>query len=173
MLVIVYLNKPYLLHYYKYLDYTALNTTLDLYNTPYTPIHHHTSMYNTMHLYTSRYTSTHHHTPLYITIHPCQHPCIIPCTSIHHHTPLYITIHRCIKPWASTNHHIPLYSTIHLCINHEPLYITIYFHKTFYTPIHNHTIVYNGRVYRSMVTYRVVRWCIEVYGHVRGSWFYA
>ena len=89
MLIIVYLNKTYIFHYYKLSRlYSAKHHLTPLYTTPYTPIQHHMSMYNTMHLYTSRCTS----------IHPCQHPCIIPCTSIHHHITLFITIHLYTLP---------------------------------------------------------------------------
>ena len=69
MLIIVYLNKTYIFHYYKLSRlYSAKHHLTPLYTTPYTPIHHHMSMYNTMYLYTSRYTSIHHHTPLHIHV---------------------------------------------------------------------------------------------------------
>ena len=77
MFIIVYLNKPYIFHYYK---------LSRLYSTK----HNHTTLYHTIHPYKSTYTSIHHHTPLYTT----PHPCITPYTPIHHHTPVYITLHR-------------------------------------------------------------------------------
>ena len=71
MLIIVYLNKPYVFHYYK---------LSRLYSTK----HHLTPLYHTIHPFTS-----------YIL------PCIIPCTSIHHHIPLFITIHLYKSPYTS------------------------------------------------------------------------
>ena len=55
MLTIAYLNKPYILHYYK---------LSRLYSTK----HHLTPLYHTIHPYTSPYVHVQHHTPLYLTI---------------------------------------------------------------------------------------------------------
>ena len=77
MLIIVYLNKPYILHYCK---------LCRLYNTK----HNHRPLYNPMHKYPTPCTPRPHQIPLNI------HPFITPCTSIMtilHHIPLYITIH--------------------------------------------------------------------------------
>ena len=53
MLIIVYLNKPYIFHYYKVSQlYSSKHHLTPLYHT----IHHHTSMYNTVHPHTSPYT---------------------------------------------------------------------------------------------------------------------
>ena len=77
MLIIVYLNKPYILHYCK---------LCRLYNTK----HNHRPLYNPMHHHPTPCTPRPHQIPLNI------HPFITPCTSIMtilHHIPLYITIH--------------------------------------------------------------------------------
>ena len=55
MLILVYLNKPYISHYYK---------LSRLYNTK----HHLTPLYHTIHPYTSLYFSVQHYAPLYLTI---------------------------------------------------------------------------------------------------------
>ena len=111
MLIIVYLNKPYIFHYYKLSrlystkhHLTTLCHTIHPYTSPYvhvqhhaplyltyTSIHHHTSMYNTItiYLFSSSYTSIQHHTPMYKTMNPYTSP----YTSIQHLTPLFITIH--------------------------------------------------------------------------------
>ena len=68
MLIIVYLNKPYVFHYYK---------LSQLYSTK----HHLTTLYHTIHPYTS---------PI--------RPCTTPCASIPHDIPLYITIHPYTSP---------------------------------------------------------------------------
>ena len=68
MLIIVYLNKPYVFHYYK---------LSQLYSTK----HHLTTLYHTIHPYTS-------------TIRPCT----TPCASIPHDIPVYITIHPYTSP---------------------------------------------------------------------------
>ena len=76
MLIIVYLNKPYIFHYYK---------LSRLYSTK----HHLTTLCHTIHPYTSPYVHVQHHASLFLTY-----------TSTHHHTPLllYITTHPCITP---------------------------------------------------------------------------
>ena len=81
MLIIVYLNKPYILHYY---------TLSRLYSTK----HNHTPLYNPMHHHPTPCTPTPHQIPLNI------HPFITPCTSILHHIPLFITIHLYKSPYT-------------------------------------------------------------------------
>ena len=105
MLIIVYLNKSYIFHYYKLSrlystkhHLTPLYHTIHPYTSPYVHVQHHAPLYLTIYLYTSPYTPIHHHTSMYNTIHPWQHPCIIPCTPIHHHIPLLITIHLYTSP---------------------------------------------------------------------------
>ena len=122
MLIIVYLNKPFIFHYYKFSRlYSTKNHHTHLYNT----IQPHTSASNTMHIYTSPYTSLHNHTPVYKTLHLYTSP----CTSIHHHTSMYNTIHSYTKPYTPIHHHTPIYITLHPCI-------------TPYTPLHHHTFMY-------------------------------
>ena len=86
MLIIVYLNKPYIFHYYK---------SSRLYSTK----HNHTPLYNPIHHHPTPCTPTLHQMPL--NIHPFITPCTpyiakylytSPYTSIHHLTTLYITI---------------------------------------------------------------------------------
>ena len=115
MLIIVYLNKPYVFHYYKLSQlYNTKHHLKTLYHTihpytspirqcttPCTSIPHDIPLYITIHPSTSPHIYVWHHTPLYITIHPCQHSCIIPCTSIHHHIPLFITIHLYKSPYTN------------------------------------------------------------------------
>ena len=107
MHIILYLNKPYIFHYYK---------LSRLYSTK----HNHTPLYNPIHHHPPPCTPTPHQIPLNI------HPFITPCTSIphsiHHHTP---TIHPCITPCTSIPHHTPMYNTMNPLHRHIPLYITI------------------------------------------------
>ena len=55
MLIIVYLNKPYIFHYYK---------LSQLYSTK----HHLTPLYHIIHSYTSPHVHVPYHAPLYLTI---------------------------------------------------------------------------------------------------------
>ena len=55
MLILVYLSKPYISHYYK---------LSRLYSTK----HHLTPLYHTIHPYTSLYFYVQHYAPLYLTI---------------------------------------------------------------------------------------------------------
>ena len=87
MLIIAYLNKPYILHYCK---------LSRLYNTK----HHLTPLYHTMHHHPTSCTPRPHQIPLKI------HPFITPCTSKLHHIPLYITIHPYTSPY--------MYNAMHL-----------------------------------------------------------
>ena len=80
MLVIVYLNIPYILHYYK---------LSRLYSTK----HNHTPLYNPMHYHPTPCTPTPHQIPLNI------HPFITTWTSILHHIRIYITIHPYTSPY--------------------------------------------------------------------------
>ena len=80
MLIIVYLNKPCIFHYYK---------LSRLYSTK----HNHTPLYNPIHHHPTPCTPTPHQIPLNI------HPFITPYTSILHHMPLYITIHPYTSPY--------------------------------------------------------------------------
>ena len=75
MLTIVYLNKPYIFHYYKL-------------SRLYSSKHNHTPLYITTRPCTTLCTSIPHDIPLYITIYPYRSPYI----HVSHHTPLYITI---------------------------------------------------------------------------------
>ena len=117
MLIIVYLNKTYIFHYYKLSrlystkhHLTPLYHTIHPYTSPYVHVEHHAPLYLTIYLYTSPYTSIPHHTYMYNTIHPY----------IHHNTPMsapmYNTMHLYTSPYTFFHHHTPLYSTIHPCI---------------------------------------------------------
>ena len=110
MLIIAYLNKPYILHYCK---------LSRLYNTK----HNHRPLYNPMHHYPTPCTPRPHQIRLNI------HPFITPCTSILHHIPLFITIHL----YKSPNHHTPMYKTMNPLHYHIPLNITIYLYTSSYT----------------------------------------
>ena len=111
MLIIVYLNKTYIFHYYK---------LSRLYSTK----HHLTTLCHTIHPYTSPYVHVQHHAPLYFTIYLdlyiTTHTCITPYTPIHHNTPMsapmYNAMHLYTSPYTFFHHHTPLYSTIHPCI---------------------------------------------------------
>ena len=77
MFIIVYLNKPYIFHYY---------TLSRLYSTK----HHRTPLYHTIHPYTSPYVRAEHHAR----------------TSIPHDIPIYITVHPYISPYTHVSTHI-------------------------------------------------------------------
>ena len=69
MLIIVYLNKTYIFHYYKLSrlystkhHLTPLYHTIPPYTSPYVHVQHHAPLYLTRYLYTSPYTPIYHHT---------------------------------------------------------------------------------------------------------------
>ena len=81
MLIIVYLNKPYIFHYYKLSrlystkhHLTPLYHTIHPYKSPIRPVQHHAPLYLTIYLYTSPHTPIHHYTSMYDTIHPYTSP---------------------------------------------------------------------------------------------------
>ena len=80
MLIIVYLNIPYIFHYYKLSGLYSLK-------------HNHTPLYNPMHHHPTPCTPTPHQIPLNIQ------PFITTCTSILHHIRIYITIHPYTSPY--------------------------------------------------------------------------
>ena len=89
ILTIVYLNKPYIFHYYK---------LSRLYSTK----HHLTTLCHTIHPYTSPYVHVQHHAPLYLTIYLYTSP----YTPIHHHTSMYNTIHPYTSPYTHVSTHV-------------------------------------------------------------------
>ena len=89
MLIIVYLNKPCIFHYYK---------LSRLYSTK----HHFTPLCHTIHPYTSPHVLVQHHAPLYLTINLHTSP----YTPIHHHTSMYNTIHPYISPYTHVSTHV-------------------------------------------------------------------
>ena len=89
MLIIVYLNKTYIFHYYKWYR---------LYSTK----HHLTPLYHTIHPYTSPYVHVEHHAPPYLTIYLYRSP----YTSIPHHTYMYNTIHPYTSQYTHVSTHV-------------------------------------------------------------------
>ena len=89
MLIIVYLNKPYIFHHYK---------VSRLYSTK----HHLTPLCHTIHPYTSPHVLVQHHAPLYLTINLHTSP----YTPIHHHTSMYNTIHPYTSPYTHVSTHV-------------------------------------------------------------------
>ena len=76
MLIIVYLNKPYIFHYYKL-----------------------SRLYSTKHHLTPLYIHVQHHAPLYLTIYLYTSP-------LHHHTSMYNTIRPYTSPYTHVSTHV-------------------------------------------------------------------
>ena len=89
MLIIAYLNKPYVFHYYKL-------------SRLYSCKHHHTPLYHTTYPFTSPQVHVQHHAPLFLTIYLYTSP----YTPIHHHTSMHNTIHPYSSPYTHVSTHI-------------------------------------------------------------------
>ena len=149
MLIIVYLNKTYIFHYYKLSrlystkhHLTTLCHTIHPYTSPYVHVQHHAPLYFTIHLYTSPYTPIHHNTPMSAPMYNAMHLYTSPYTFFHHHaytsiqhlhTPMYKTMSLYTSPYTSIQHHTPMYKTMnpytspYTSIQHlTPLFITIH-----------------------------------------------